>query len=557
MIAFIKSLYNVEISSFDDPMEGHRVSLLNKLAILSLIVCFALTIMTISQGLYPQYLFTLVGLLLFLAVLYLNQKQHYELAKNLYLSFCLLILIVSSITAYQAGRFNDVENIMVGFIATGIFLYSGRMKNIVCLFMFLLLLGLKTIKEYYGTSSFDLNFYLAVQNVSILTFLVVVFASAFRESLIRAFNDIHKQEKILYSLIDNVPLFMAMVDNEKRYAMVNDNYVVAFGKPRKKIIGAEMSKVLPQNILETHSVFVDRALAGESPEFMEETLMPDGSIFYANGRYVPIRGSNGRIESVTVYASDVTKLEKAKVELNKVNKTKDQLFSLIAHDILSPLNLFQSILNISKDESITQEQFFHYQESVSSQLAVLRETIAGLLDWARMQLDGINSVPRYIDVDALLRENLQLYQPMVDKKGIVFSVQSENDLKAWMDENHFKVVVRNLVHNALKYTEKDGRVSIETIEGKDDILLRISDSGIGMDETLVRSILKKEIQNSEPGTGDEMGTGLGLSLSLGLLEKNNCIVTVTSERETGTSFEIRIPKHDLKSKGAEHTEINA
>lgn len=544
MIRLLKSLINIEISNFDTPLEGYRVALINKLAILTIFVCSVLSILTTVQGLFPQNIFIFFGVLLFALVPFLNSIGHHSFAKNFYLTICVVVLVITSLTAYQAERFNDVENVMTGLTAIAIFLYSGKTKNVICFFLYAILILLKTAKEYYGAGEFGMNYYLTLQNVSVLCFLIIVFAMTFRKSLLMAFEEIYKHEKILYSLIDNIPLYMAMIDRDRRYIMVNKNYVEAFGKSRDQIITSKIEDILPKSILDTHSVFVDRALAGESPEFLEETKMPDGAVFYASGRYVPVKNEDGNVGYVTVYVSDVTKLEYARAELNKANKTKDQLFSIIAHDILSPLNLFQSILNISRDESISREQFFHYQESVNSQLGVLRETISGLLDWARIQLDGINATPRHIDIDLLLRENLQLYQPMVDKKSIDFQLNTSSGLKAWIDENHFKVVIRNLVHNALKYTDENGQVRIDANDADNFIILKISDNGLGMSEKLIQSILKREIQTSEPGTSDEMGTGLGLSLSLGLLEKNNCRVILKSNKDIGTSFEISIPKDE-------------
>ena len=546
ILAFFKSYINTDRSTFSTPLEGHRVALVNRLALLSVIVCLVLALATTIQGLYPQNVFISTGLISFLLIPFLNSRGFYQVAKNFYLTTCIVVLVLTSLTAYMGGRFNDVENVMVGFIAISIFLYNGKVKNLLCIFLFILLLGLKTAKEYFSAGVFGMDYYLTLQNVSILCFLIIVFSSTFSQSLLKAFDAIYKQEKILYSLIDNVPLFMSMFDSEGRYIIVNKKYVEAFGIPREDFIGTKVEDILPPNIVETQMPMMRRALAGESPEFLEETLMPDGSTMYANGKYLPVISKNGAIRYATVYVSDVTKLEQAKVELKKANRTKDHLFSIIAHDILSPLNLFQSILNISRDESITKEQFFHYQESVNSQLIVLRETISELLDWARIQLDGINAIPKYIDINALIQENLRLYQPMVDRKNIDFIIDSSSELTAWMDENHFKIVIRNLVHNALKYTSEEGVVNIAVASERDFIILKIEDTGAGMEDSLIQSILKKEIQNSEPGTEDEMGTGLGLSLSLSLLEKNNCEFILKSEMEVGTSFEIKIPKQQDK-----------
>jgi PAS domain S-box-containing protein len=147
---------------------------------------------------------------------------------------------------------------------------------------------------------------------------------------------------------------MALVDKDEKYKIVNENYVKAFGMPREEIVEAYCKDILPPNIWDVHGPLVKRALKGESPEFIEKTDMPDGSILYAAGRYVPIVGENGIIHSVTVYVDDVTNLKNAEDQLKLELKEKDKLFSIIAHDIRSPLNLFEGLLNASDNQIITQ-----------------------------------------------------------------------------------------------------------------------------------------------------------------------------------------------------------
>ena len=363
--------------------------------------------------------------------------------------------------------------------------------------------------------------------------------------LLRAVERTNQHEETLYSLLDNVPVYMALVNKAGTYKIANAHYANLFRVEKDEIIGKRRDKVLPENILKAHHNYFQKAMEGESVSFLERTNLPNGEFMYSKGKYVPILDDKGKVESLSIYVVDVSDLIEAENSLRRASETKDKLFSIIAHDIRSPLNLFQSILNISGDELISKEEFLKYQKELQERLSSLRMTLDELLDWARMQMGGINAYPSEVDVNEVVRENADLYKTLIEGKKIKFVTKLNCTIDGWMDENHLQAAVRNLLHNALKYTDPEGEVTIETSEDDDSVLVEIIDTGAGMSQDVVDSIMKKEIQQSEVGTSGETGTGLGLSLALGLLEKNECIVSLDSEPGKGSTFRIWIPKSDI------------
>ncbi|MEM9337437.1 MAG: HAMP domain-containing sensor histidine kinase, partial [Bacteroidota bacterium] len=150
--------------------------------------------------------------------------------------------------------------------------------------------------------------------------------------------------------------------------------------------------------------------------------------------------------------------------------------------------------------------------------------------------------PSQVDINAIISENLELFDDLIERKHIEFEIDLVGDNLGWIDENHLRIGVRNLIHNAIKFSESDSKVLITVQPDEDSILIEISDSGAGMTQEMIDSIRKKEVQKSKEGTEGEMGTGLGLSLSLGLLEKNSCILSIESKLGKGTTFRIWVPK---------------
>lgn len=531
------------LNGLEDPLNYRRVLFVNSLSLVSCAISLSVTLLVIFEGLFPQFLVTFTGGVLFLVVIYLNHIRRYILARTYFLLLSVVFLSVASFVAFGQGRFNETENILIGFMAVGYLLYDGNFRYASFFLIYGVLIWLKFARQDAMGAPYDLNFYLVIQNTTILCLVIFLFANSFRKSLMKAFVRLKSHDELLYSMIDNVPLFIALLDKERRYKMVNINYEKSFSKDRNEIIGSHIADVLPPNILKVHEPLVDAALSGESPEFLEKTEMPDGSSFYAAGRYVPILSDDGEIVGVTVFVNDVTKLETAKNKLKAANKTKDRLFSIVAHDIRGPLDLFDTLLNFSLEANLPQKDFLEYQGKVKSKLGELRMTVNTLLEWSRSQLDGINATPKSTSVSEIVASNVELYRELINQKKIDFDVKVPKEINAWVDENHFKISLRNLIHNALKFTPNGGNIRIIAEQNGEFVYVTISDNGVGMDTDKINSILNSELQESMGGTAGEMGTGIGLNLSLDLLAKNRCKVEIESETNKGTKIKIDIPTH--------------
>lgn len=537
-----RRIIRVGLKDLNNPLEYRRVLLINSLSFFSILICWLTTFLLLLQDRYPTYAITFIGGALFASILALNHYGYYRPARNIYLALSLSIVYSTTLIAFFQGRDNEVENILIGFMASSFFFYDGKKRGVIYILFLAALISLKFLRNKIIGIPYDFNFILNIQITLTLSLIIYLFSSAIRGSLMMAFEKMRKQDEVLYAMIDNVPIFIGFLDSEGRYRMMNKEYERYFGISRDKFIGLKAIDVLPEKVYEKQRPYLEKALRGESQEFLHDLEMPNGEKVTATGKYVPLKNKNGEVTAVSVYLNDVTKLEKAKEELRRANKTKDQLFSIIAHDIRSPLNLFESVLAFAKDKTLTHEQFLDYQEVVKEKLDALRKTLDTLLDWAKSQLEGIHAAPTLVPLRRILDEDLKLFEPLVQQKSIDFSINIPENEKVWIDENHLKVIIRNLVHNALKFTPQGGSIALESKAYEQYVALSIRDSGRGMSRERISSILNKELQKSETGTLGEGGNGLGLSLSLTLLEKNDCEVNIHSELEKGTRFEIRIPK---------------
>lgn len=542
----IRRILKIGLQNTLPVLEYRKVLITNYLAFFCSVGSFTMGCVSLLIPFYSQVIICFVSSLLYGTVTYLNAKGYYRASSVWFIILSTIILISLSLVSILEGMPSGVENIFVALMIVPLLLLEGKVRNYTYWLLFLMLLAVKITRFEANEIRNDLELIVNILNWMFTAGFIFLVFTFFKRVLFKAVERTNEHEKTLYSLLDNVPVFMALVDTNGTYKIANRSYSNMFGHHKNEIIGKKREKILPKNILDAHDPYFKKVLDTKEPvSFLENNKMPDGSNMYSRGTYVPIKDGHGNILAISIYVDNVSELVEAEESLKRASQTKDKLFSIIAHDIRSPLNLFQSILNVSGDEIISKEEFFNYQGELKTRLSSLSERLDELLDWARMQMGGISAYPKEVDVNEVVKENVELFRTLIEKKKIDFNVILKSDLDGWMDENHLQVAIRNLLHNSLKYTDEEGEVTIETSQDDDSVLVEIIDSGQGMTKEVVDSIMKREIQKSIVGTSGEVGTGLGLSLSLGLLKKNECIFTIDSEVGRGSTFRIWIPKSDI------------
>ncbi|MCG8579995.1 MAG: HAMP domain-containing histidine kinase [Bacteroidales bacterium] len=237
-------------------------------------------------------------------------------------------------------------------------------------------------------------------------------------------------------------------------------------------------------------------------------------------------------------------IEQQKEELQQANMTKDKLFSIIGHDLKSPFAAQTSII-----ELILTDYNQYSKEEVKDILKTIQHSahqgldlLGNLLDWSKQhnnlikhQLTPVRLSTMVYDAQALLSHNIA-------HKRITLINEVDTMATVCADSNMIKTILRNILSNAIKYTNNDGTIEITSdTEGAFD-LLRIKDSGIGMTEDQINRLFNIENNVSTPGTNNEPGTGLGLLLCKELAEKNNAEIRIESKVGEGSTFTIAFPR---------------
>jgi len=229
-----------------------------------------------------------------------------------------------------------------------------------------------------------------------------------------------------------------------------------------------------------------------------------------------------------------------KQTLEESDELKTKLFSIVSHDFKSPLASLQLFLSMFEEGDFTKEEVKELSGKLMERMNVTFSFIENLLSWAQSQLKGYTPNLSKIDLHKLVDENFELYNRQAEWKGIMFQNDINEDEILIADSDMLKLVLRNLMSNAIKYTGNGGYVTIYSVKSKNSITVSVSDTGVGMSQEMIGKIFSGQRVNTY-GTFNEPGTGLGLRLCKEFLEKIGGAIRVKSELGKGSTFSFDIP----------------
>ncbi len=227
--------------------------------------------------------------------------------------------------------------------------------------------------------------------------------------------------------------------------------------------------------------------------------------------------------------------------LEEANNTKNKLFSILGHDLRSPIGSLESILNLMNIGLVTQEEFEVFVPRLHRNVKNMQSTLENLLQWSITQMEGINANPVSISVQEMAEEQVQLFGEVGKAKNIQIVAEIPESTIVWADVNHLRLVLRNLVNNALKFTRENGKIKIVAQSTLKTVTISVEDNGVGMSNQQLGKIFQKNQSFTTYGTGGEKGTGLGLQLCQEIVKENKGEIWATSEKDKGSIFSFRLP----------------
>lgn len=230
-------------------------------------------------------------------------------------------------------------------------------------------------------------------------------------------------------------------------------------------------------------------------------------------------------------------------QLQKINTTKDKLFSIISHDLRSPLASLKALMELVGTPGLGQDEFVNITLVLRRNLDSVHEDLDNLLLWAQTQLKGLQAHPQTFSLKELTQEKIDLFHENVQLKNLKVENRVDESCLVFADRNHISIVLRNLLANAIKFNPTGGNIIISSNLSEGFYEIAVSDSGVGISIDDMNKLFNAQTHFTKPGTHQEKGAGIGLLLTREFVESNKGSIWVSSEVGKGTTFTFTIQAH--------------
>jgi len=227
-------------------------------------------------------------------------------------------------------------------------------------------------------------------------------------------------------------------------------------------------------------------------------------------------------------------------QLETTNAVKDKLLSIISHDLRSPISSLQALLSLFNTNNIARTDLIDFFGKLLSRVENTSTMLENLLHWSKYQLKGLEPIIDRLNLQMIIDECINLYRMQAEQKHIVIDNSLKTCVHVSSDAEMLKVILRNLISNALKFTHSGGIITIKTMTKDNFAVVSVKDTGVGISpENQAKMFAMNNF--TTPGTEKEKGTGLGLMLCKDFVEHNHGKIWLDSKLNVGTTFYFSIP----------------
>lgn len=412
--------------------------------------------------------------------------------------------------------------------------------------------SLSKIDSMNSKISANLNYFLLLITlyVTLLSglFFIIYFDVRKRQKLSA---EIIKKSKELDTIINTAPALIFVKNAEKKFTLFNKAFLDFFKIDNQKILFKDIEEFIKKDekwlIVEEDEAVINQKVSIKNIE--REVTFSDGSKHWLNINKAPLFDEMNNVVGIVGVMDDITEriefqdyLLKARKELEELNNQKNKLFSIIAHDLRSPFTGLIGFTEILIDDfnELSDDEKKFYVNNIYKSLKEYLTLIDNLLTWSRLNLEKVGFNPQNISIKKIINSVFNSIQILASNKNIKILSYVDDNTMAFADADMVETVLRNLVSNAIKFTNEGGEIWIKVTELNEMISVKVEDNGVGMELDRVQNIFNSNL-NSTRGTNNEKGTGLGLQICKEFIEKNGGSISVESKVNCGTTFLFTLP----------------
>lgn len=252
------------------------------------------------------------------------------------------------------------------------------------------------------------------------------------------------------------------------------------------------------------------------------------------------RGYTLKIRSNKMLQEKNNEIKSQRDQLEETNKVKNKLFSIIGHDLRSPISSLNGLLYLVKNKMANQEDLESLLPKLIDNFDQTSTLLSNLLSWTTSQMEGYTLEFTEFDMKDVMQRVLDNAAHRIEDKNIVLSSEV-NSVKVYGEENMIEIVCHNLLSNAIKFCDENDTIQVK-VSIDEKVKICVCDSGVGMSQERVKLLLDENNFSSTDGTNDEKGSGLGLTICKDFLEKNGSKLHIESEEGKGSNFYFLLDK---------------
>lgn len=235
-------------------------------------------------------------------------------------------------------------------------------------------------------------------------------------------------------------------------------------------------------------------------------------------------------------------IEEQAHKLEELNNLKDTTFSVLSHDLRSPVAALTSTMMLLDENVITPEEFAEHKQELNYKLQSVSLLLDNLLQWAKSHMKGVHTLDiEKLSIRVKALKCISVLKDAARQKNITLANDVKDGIYAYGDRTQVEMILRNIVSNAVKFTPDGGTVTISAKQENGTTSVSVKDTGIGMSAEQAENLFKGEANISTKGTMGEKGTGIGLKLSYEFAVKNGGDIIVSSKEGEGTTFTVHLP----------------
>jgi PAS domain S-box-containing protein len=348
-----------------------------------------------------------------------------------------------------------------------------------------------------------------------------------------------------YAIIKALPDILFILSADGKFTDVKAGNNSEFPIPPSYTIGKKISDIFPPEIAENLLLSVKEAYFSGQLKTYDFKLQSAGSEKHYEARIV--KSHNNEIlmllRDVTHQKQNESQIIKIAEDLKQINDAKDKFVSIIAHDVRTPIIALIGYAEILS-EDIDDLQKTEMKGFASSIVDISKQTIGlltNLLEWSRLQTGRMEFQPIKVNAYSICENTLALLTPNAKQKNITITNTLEKETFVYADENMMHPIFNNLITNAIKFTNRNGKIIISSSQKENMICFSVKDNGVGMNENQKSMLFEMNKSFTTPGTTNEKGSGLGMILCKDFVEKHDGKIWVESTSGSGSEFFFTIP----------------